>query len=120
MPLGIPKVKTEDAIQAADEATTEDQKLLKKQANARWVQPPKGTKLVSLTIDKPEGDQGSDIFVSVNFRDYQIKYGEPVTVPEEVVSALKDTIITTVVQDPATEKLRAARKARFSISTEAA
>ena len=102
------------------EELTEDQLTLKKQANAPWKAPAKGEKMVKLTIHKPEGDNSDSIFVSVNFRDYQIKYGEEVIVPVDVVEGLKNTLMTTFMQDPSTEKLRTITRPRFAFNTEAA
>ena len=92
----------------------------KKAANADWTAAAKPDKRVKLTVHKPEGDPSEDIFIAVNFRSYQIKFGEQVEVPEDVAEALKATNVTTVVQDPHTEKMRAITKPRFAYSTEAA
>jgi hypothetical protein len=92
----------------------------KKAANAEWQAPPKPAKTVKLTVHKPEGDPSEDIFLAVNFRSYQIKYGEQVEVPEDVVEALEATNMTTIIQDPVTEKMRATTRPRFAFSTKAA
>lgn len=115
---------TEANIQGADQAASQvveqDEKaILIQQANRNWAPPKDDEKRVRLTVTKiDQNDKSSDFFVSVNFRDYLIKYDVPVDVPVSVVEALKHTAITTMVQDPHTEKLTPAKRARFAYSTE--
>lgn len=114
-------------MQTVDEPMTTDQQspemdekeILKQQANRNWAPPKDDEKRVRLTVTKiDQSDKSKDFFVSVNFRDYLIKYDEPVDVPVSVVEALKNTAITTMVQDPHTEKLTPAKRARFAYSVE--
>lgn len=115
MPRGIPNVKTED--QATAELSDKD--ILVKQANATWKPPADKERMVKLTVQKIGDDKASDFFLSVNFKDYLIKYGEEVTVPESVVHVLKNTSITTMVQDNHTEKMKPVMRPRFAFQTEA-
>jgi hypothetical protein len=114
MPRGVPN-KVE-----ADETLSPEQQQAIKAANADWKAPSDEEKMVRLTIHKPEGDPSKDMFISVNFKAYQIKFGEEVVVPASVAHALKNTNVTTMVQDPHTEKLTPVIKPRFAFSAEAA
>lgn len=113
MPRGIHKVKTDT------ELSPELQELAK-QTNKTWTPPTEKERMVKLTVQKIGDDKATDFFLSVNFKDYQIKYGEEVTVPESVVHVLKNTSVVTMVQDPHTEKLTPTMRPRFAYSTEAA
>lgn len=101
------------------EPVTETQAAVKAAANASWEDPGKSEKRVMLTVHKPEGDPSTEIFIGVNFRSYQIQFGQPVEVSADVVEAIKNTTMTTVVQDAHTEKLKAITRPRFAYSTEA-
>lgn len=93
-----------------------EQAELVKQANADWKAPAEKERMYRLTVQKIGDEKASDFFVSVNFKDYQIKFDEEVIVPESVIHNLQNTTITTMVQDPHTEKLTPARKPRFAFS----
>lgn len=111
MPRGVPRVKP-------DEDLTPEQQEAVKAANAEWKAPDEDEKKVRLTVHKPEGDPSKDMFVSVNFKAYQIRFGEEVIVPASVAHALKNTNVVTMVQDAHTEKLTPVTKPRFAFSAE--
>lgn len=108
-------MKTED--QAPAELSDKD--ILVKQANATWKPPVEKERMVKLTVQKIGDDKASDFFLSVNFKDYLIKYGEEVIVPESVVGVLRNTSIVTMVQDSHTEKMKPVMRPRFAFQTEA-
>lgn len=63
-------------------------------------------KKVKIMIDEQEGEESqSDVFVSVNGQSFLIKRGFVVEVPEYVVHALKNCIMTTMKQDKYTEEM---------------
>ena len=96
------------------------QQILSKQANAPWVAPDVQEPKVKLTLQKVGEDKTQDVFLSVNFKDYIIKYDHEVLVPKSVVEVLKNTSITTMVQDPHTEKMVPVKRPRFAYTVEAA
>lgn len=50
-------------------------------------------KMVKLTINEDNGPDGKqDVYVGFNYKSYQIKRGEQVTVPEGVVTILKNAV----------------------------
>lgn len=109
MPRGVRKV-TESAELSPEQAE------LVKQANADWKAPVEKERMYRLKVQRIGDEKSEDFFVSVNFKEYQIRYGEEVIVPESVIHNLHNTVITTMVQDPHTEKLKPAEKPRFAFS----
>lgn len=71
-------------------------------------------KMVKLTIATGEGPDGNqDVYVGFNYHSYQIKRGEQVTVPEGVVTILKNA-----VNESLDSAGRPTRVPRYNIETE--
>lgn len=71
-------------------------------------------KMVKLTINAGEGPNGNeDVPVGFNYKSYQIKRGEQVTVPEGVVIILKNA-----VNESVNSAGQPTRVPRYSIETE--
>lgn len=69
-----------------------DKEIIDEKAEA-----PKRTKIMIPSHTGPAGSD--DVFVSVNGRDYLIKRDVEVEVPEEVLGALKNAVVTDYVTD---------------------
>lgn len=112
MPRGVRKVTEQKQDISPEKAEAI------KAANADWKPPVDPDPKVRLTIHRPKDEKSHDVFVSVNFKDYQIRFDSEVEVPKSVVDALKATQVTTMVQDPHTEKMIPVKQARFAMSVE--
>lgn len=65
-------------------------KQMKEEERAAAAEP---VKMVKLTINTDDGPDGQDdVYVGFNYHPYQIKRGEQVTVPEGVVTILKNAV----------------------------
>jgi hypothetical protein len=75
-----------------------------------------GDKRRTVTIHVSDADGGDgDVFIGVNGVAYQIKRGAPVQLPEEVIGALQDAVITTYRSGP-DGKVKATHMPRFAFS----
>ena len=75
-------------------------------------------KRIRITLDESDGIGPTGQFVQVNGRSYQIKPGEPVDVPREVLEALDHAVMKVPLQDPATKQIIDWRdRKRFPYST---
>lgn len=87
-----PNPGTKDALKAENEALKaelEALKAAKAEAAAEPEQPKEtGPKMVKIKIPKTK-EQKEDVFVSVNFRTYQIQRGVEVEVPDFVAEVLR-------------------------------
>ena len=88
-----PKPGTKAALEAENEALKAQLEAMMAQQEARKVAPaeaprPAGPKLVTIRIPKTK-DEKDDVFVSVNFRTYQIQRGVEVEVPDFVAEVLR-------------------------------
>lgn len=71
-------------------------------------------KMVKLTINEDNGPDGKqDVYVGFNYKSYQIKRGEQVTVPEGVVTILKNAVNESVDASG-----RPTRIPRYNLETE--
>ena len=84
---------------------------MKAEERAAAEQPVKMVKLTINADDKPDGKQ--DVYVGFNYHSYQIKRGEQVTVPEGVV-----TILRNAVNESSDSSGQPTRVPRYNIETE--
>lgn len=71
-------------------------------------------KMVKLTINEDNGPDGKqDVYIGFNYKSYQIKRGEQVTVPEGVVIILKNA-----VNESVSASGQPTRVPRYNIETE--
>lgn len=88
-----PKPGTKDALKAENEALKAELEALKaaQEAKADTAEDPKenGPRMVKIRIPKTK-EEKEDVFVSVNFRTYQIQRGVEVEVPDFVAEVLQN------------------------------
>ena len=95
-------------------STIDDKPEVKRRAKVEEPKPGRRT----LRIHATDGDGGqSDVFVGVNGYAYNIKRGQPVDVPQEVIDALSNASVTRYRsnQDGSTEMFETPRYA-FTVS----
>lgn len=61
-----------------------------------------GPKLTRIILEENDDIPPTGLFVQHNGRPFVIKPGEPVDVPNEIISILNDAVISTPVKDPTT------------------
>lgn len=88
-----PKPGTKAALEAENEALKAQLEAMKAKQEANTAAPvedprPTGPKMVTIRIPKTK-DEKDDVFVSVNFRTYQIRRGVEVEVPDFVAEVLR-------------------------------
>ncbi len=90
----------EQAVKEPEEAAMEQQEQAAKEPEA-----PKGPRKFWINVRKPMGTQEDGRFVSVNGKNWMIKYNTDVLVPEEVYYVLRDAARAEADRDLYVERL---------------